>query len=92
MNHLHSHHEDHGHDEKDDKFKSQLVGLSIGLMAVMVAVCAALGNTERNLMTQDLIKQAQATSKESGASVKLRIVLLDLQKICCGCHQAKAVV
>jgi hypothetical protein len=76
--HLHSHDDDHGHDSKATGFKAQLVGLSLGLLAVIIAICASVGSSERDHMTQVMISQARATSKEVAASVKLRLVLMEL--------------
>lgn len=71
----------HHHHEPESHFKTQFVGLSIGLMAVIVAVTAALGSSQRDKMTQSMILQAQATSKEVSASAKLRSVLIELEKL-----------
>jgi hypothetical protein len=80
MSHNHSleHEGEHHLDDKKTGFRSHLVGLSLGLLAVMIAVCASVGSSERDRMTQAMIAQSRATSKEVAASVKLRLVLMEL--------------
>jgi hypothetical protein len=58
-----------------------VIGVYLGLLAVLIAVCAAMSNTERNLMTQAMVSQSRATSKEVAASVKYRLVLTELSEI-----------
>ena len=87
MNHGHHFHQHAAHDENDHvhkegetegKFKPHVIGLFLGLLAVLIAICAAFGNSEQNKMTHVMIAQARVTSKEVAASVKLRLVLMEL--------------
>jgi hypothetical protein len=71
----------HGHPETESLLNNKLVGLSIGILAVIVAVTASLGSAQRDKMTQSMIKQSQATSKEASGSAKLRSVLIELERL-----------
>jgi hypothetical protein len=71
----------HGHHETENLLNNKIVGLSIGILAVIVAVTAALGSSQRDKMTQAMVRQSQATSKEASASAKLRSVLIELERL-----------
>jgi hypothetical protein len=77
---LHSHSGGHAAEHNDPRFKPQVIGVYLGLLAVLIAVYAAVSNTERNLMTQAMVSQSRATSKEVAASVKFRLVLSELSQ------------
>ena len=79
--HFHASHEEHGHDEgKGTKFNAQWVALFLGLCAVLIAICSGLVSSEQNKISHVLIAQDQATSKEVAASVKIRLVLIELNQ------------
>ena len=71
----------HGHHETENLLNNKIVGLSIGILAVIVAVTAALGSSQRDKMTQAMIRQSQAIAKEASGSAKLRSVLIELERL-----------
>jgi hypothetical protein len=71
----------HGHNEPENLLNNKIVGLSIGILAVIVAVTAALGSSQRDKMTQAMIRQSQAIAKEASGSAKLRSVLIELERL-----------
>lgn len=77
----HADHESHSSQSKDPLFKPNVIGVYLGLLAVLIALCAVMGHTEQNLMTQAMVSQSRATSKEVAASVKYRLVLSELSQL-----------
>ncbi len=59
---------------------SKLIGLTMALIGVLIAFCAALVGSERNELTRTMIEQTQAHSDYSSASTKFRLIMLDLEK------------
>ena len=59
---------------------SKLIGLTMALIGVMIAFCAALVGSERNELTRTMIEQTQAHSDYSAASTKFRLIMLELEK------------
>jgi hypothetical protein len=57
-----------------------MMGLTMALIAVLIAFCAALVGSERNEFTRFMIKQTQANSDYIGASTKFRLIMLELEK------------
>jgi len=60
---------------------SKLIGLTMGLIGVLIALCAALVGGERNEMSRVMIEQTQATADATSASTKFRIVLIDIEHL-----------
>src|SRR6516165_8731572 len=60
---------------------SKHVGLTIALIGVLIAFCAAMVGSEQNQLTRTMTEQTQAHSDYSGASTKFRVVMDDLQKL-----------
>lgn len=74
----HASHAAHGHDS--GKAPAKLIGLTMALIGVMIAFCAAMVGGERNELTRTMIEQTQANSDASSASIKFRIIMLDLEQ------------
>jgi hypothetical protein len=60
---------------------SKHIGLTIALIGVLIAFCAAMVGSEQNRLTRTMTEQTQAHSDYSGASTKFRVVMDDLQKL-----------
>ena len=73
-----------GHDHEPAGGKphapGKLIGLTMALIGVLIAFCAALVGAERNELTRTMIEQTQAHSDYSSASTKFRLIMLDLEK------------
>lgn len=74
----------HGHEPAaaDGKVRvsGKLIGLTMALIGVLIAFCAALVGAERNELTRTMIEQTQAHSDYSSASTKFRLIMLELEK------------
>ena len=72
----------HGHGSADGKppGPGKLIGLTMALIGVLIAFCAALVGGERNELTRTMIEQTQAHSDYSSASTKFRLIMLELEK------------
>lgn len=72
----------HGHASPDGKSHApgKLIGLTMALIGVLIAFCAALVGGERNELTRSMIEQTQAHSDYSSASTKFRLIMLELEK------------
>ena len=72
----------HGHDSPGSKphGPGKLIGLTMALIGVLIAFCAALVGGERNELTRTMIEQTQAHSDYSSASTKFRLIMLELEK------------
>ena len=53
----------------------------MGLIGVLIALCAALVGGERNEMSRSMIEQTQATSDATSASIKYRLVMIAIEQI-----------
>ena len=71
----HASHSD-GHHANNNK----LFGITMAMIGVLIAFCAALVGSERNELTKAMIKQTQAHSDFTAASTKYRLVLIELEK------------
>ncbi len=71
----HAGHAEHG------KAPAKLIGLTMALIGVLIAFCAAMVGGERNELTRTMIEQTQANSDASSASIKFRLVMLDLEQL-----------
>ena len=71
----HAAHGDHGN------APTKLIGLTMALIGVMIAFCAAMVGGERNELTRTMIEQTQANSDASSASIKFRLIMLELEKL-----------
>jgi len=69
-------HGDHG----GHKGSSKLIGLTMALIGVLIALCAAMVGSERNELTKAMILQTQAHSDYTSASTKFRLIMLELEK------------
>ena len=72
----------HGHGSPDGKphAPGKLIGLTMALIGVLIAFCAAMVGGERNELTRTMIEQTQAHSDYSSASTKFRLIMLELEK------------
>ena len=72
----------HDHDPAAGKSNApaKLIGLTMALIGVLIAFCAAMVGGERNELTRTMIEQTQAHSDYSSASTKFRLIMLDLEK------------
>jgi len=59
---------------------NKLFGVTMALIGVLIAFCAAMVGSERNELTKAMIKQTQAHSDYTAASTKYRLVLIELEK------------
>jgi hypothetical protein len=59
---------------------NKLFGVTMALIGVLIAFCAAMVGSERNELTKTMIKQTQAHSDFTAASTKYRLVLIELEK------------
>jgi hypothetical protein len=71
--HSGSHGEGHNHPGK-------LIGLTMALIGVLIAFCAAMVGSERNELTRTMIEQTQAHADYTSASTKFRLVMIELEK------------
>jgi hypothetical protein len=67
--------------EKTAHVSSKHVGLTIALIGVLIALCAAMAGSEQNELTRSMMEQTQANSDYSGASTKFRTVMVELEKL-----------
>jgi hypothetical protein len=67
--------------EKTSHVSNKNIGVTIALLGVLIACCAAMVGSEQNAMTRTMTEQTQANSDYSGASTKFRIVMVDLEKL-----------
>jgi hypothetical protein len=58
----------------------KLIGLTMGLIAVLIAFCAAMVGSERNELIRAMIEQTQAHSDYSAASTKFRLIMIEAEK------------
>ena len=78
----HAQHASHAGHSGDDhgKAPAKLIGLTMALIGVLIAFCAAMVGGERNELTRTMIEQTQANSDASSASIKFRLIMLELEK------------
>ena len=74
----HAEHAAHGGGEHGGGNK--IFGVTMALIGVLIAVCAAMVGSERNELTRAMIEQTQAHSDYTGASTKLRLIMIELEK------------
>ncbi len=67
--------------EKVAHISSKRVGLTIALIGVLIAFCAAMVGSEQNELTRTMTEQTQANSDYTGASTKFRILMVELEKL-----------
>ena len=70
-----------GHVGGDHKSVGKKLGLTMALIAVLIAFCAAMVGSERNELTKAMILQTQANSNYTSASTKFRLIMLDIEKL-----------
>jgi predicted tellurium resistance membrane protein TerC len=61
--------------------RAKHIGLTMGLLAVLVALAASLAGTERNELVASVMDQSWAHSSYAAATVKFRIVMVELEKM-----------
>jgi hypothetical protein len=59
---------------------NKLFGITMALIGVLIAFCAAMVGSERNELTRAMINQTQANAYYTAASTKYRLVLIELEK------------
>lgn len=69
-----------GHGDSHAK-TNKLIGLTMGLIGVLIALCAAMVGGERNEMSRAMIEQTQATADATSASTKFRVIMVDIEHI-----------
>jgi hypothetical protein len=77
----HAGHGDHGggdHHEKKSNF-GMFVGITMAMLGVLLAFCAARVGAERTELVQELVNQQNAHAKYQGQDVKHRVAVLQLQ-------------
>ena len=74
----HAEHAAHGGGEHGGGNK--IFGVTMALIGVLIAVCAAMVGSERNELTRAMIEQTQAHSDYTSASTKLRLIMIELEK------------
>ena len=79
-------HHDHdptagAHGSPKSPAQGKIIGLTMALIGVLIAFCAAMVGAERNELTRTMIEQTQAHSDYSSASTKFRLIMLELEKI-----------
>ena len=87
--HMHHEHGDHhdnsphpsGQHAPTKLSQGTLIGLTMGLIAILIALCAAFVGGERNEMTRTMIEQTQANSNATSASIKFRLVMLNIERL-----------
>src|SRR5215468_10467229 len=61
--------------------QNKLFGVTMALTGVLIAFCSAMVGSERNELTRTMIEQTQAHSDYTAASTKLRLVLMEIEKL-----------
>jgi len=86
LNHEHGGHHDNAPNTSQTPAHTKLsqgtlIGLTMGLIAILIALCAAFVGGERNEMTRTMIEQTQANSNATSASIKFRLVMLNIERL-----------
>ena len=68
-----------GHDHHGSLNK--MIGVTMGLIAVLVAICAAWVGAERNETTRALIQQTQVSNTVAAASTRFRSVMNEVENL-----------
>jgi len=77
----HAEHASHAaHSHGSGNAPTKLIGLTMALMGVLIAFCAALVGAQRNELTRAMIEQTQAHSDAGYSTIRYRLVMLDLEK------------
>jgi Domain of unknown function (DUF4337) len=71
----HTTHAAHGGDH------GKYIGLTMAVIGVLVAVCAALVGGSRNEMMRAMIEQTQASGDATSASTKYRVILVNIENM-----------
>jgi Domain of unknown function (DUF4337) len=75
----HAAHEEHGKPH-GGAGSNKLIGMTIALIGVLLAFCAAMVGSERNELVRAMIEQTQSHSDYTSASTKFRLIMLDIEK------------
>ncbi|KIL97249.1 hypothetical protein CCC_00310 [Paramagnetospirillum magnetotacticum MS-1] len=73
----HAHHDENG--GADHGGMNKRIGVTMGLIAVLVAVCAAWVGAERNETTRALIQQTQVSNTIAAASTRYRTMMNEVE-------------
>src|SRR6267154_2892216 len=74
------HAEHAAHSGSHEASHNKLFGVTMALIGVLIAVCAAMVGSERNELTRAMIEQTQAHADYTSASTKFRLIMLELEK------------
>ena len=75
----HAHHDEHG--GSDHAATNKRIGVTMGLIAVLVAICAAWVGAERNETTRALIQQTQVSNTIAAASTRYRTMMNEVESL-----------
>jgi uncharacterized protein DUF4337 len=82
----HAEHAAHGaHKDQDGNGKS--IGLTMAILGVLLAFCAAEVGQQRTELTKSLVEQTQVSAESQANQMKYRLVMLELEKIRAGVAQ-----
>jgi hypothetical protein len=68
------------HAASEHEAKNKRIGVTMACIGALIAFCAAMVGSERNELTRTMMEQTQAHSDYSGASVKYRAIMMELEK------------
>src|SRR6267154_3405013 len=74
------HAEHAAHSGSHEASHNKLFGVTMALIGVLIAFCAAMVGSERNELTRAMIEQTQAHANWTSASTKFRLIMLELEK------------
>ena len=75
-------HAKHFHDDGHHQLPlNKWIGLTMGLVAVLVAICAASVGSERNEMTRALIEQTQVDNTMASAATRFRSTMNEVESL-----------
>lgn len=75
------HAEHAGHESGHHSAGNKIFGVTMALIAVLIAFCGAMVGSERNELTRAMIEQTQAHSDYTSASTKFRLIMLELERL-----------
>src|SRR5262249_48072073 len=59
---------------------NKVLGVTMALIGVLIALSAAMVGSERNALTRNMIQQTQAHADLTAASAKYRVVLIEIER------------
>ena len=69
------------HAPAPSKAPTKLIGLTMALMGVLIAFCAAMVGGQNGDLTRAMIEQTEANADATAASIKYRLVMLRLEQM-----------